>query len=672
MFFNLIKSAVARGIVVKQAVAGFLMLAFLAACTDYVEQIDGQIEERDAYYDAWAESSINPGGYYVDPSYAFEGTFEDSRDGRTYRMVTIGSQTWMAENLNYETPNSYCYGNNNANCDTYGRLYTWAAAMDSAGEWSSSGKGCGNGKICFPTFPVRGACPDGWHLPSIGEWMALKSAAGEDHSDYQEFNFKLLSKTGWNGDKEHTDDYGFSLLPGGAKMNSGKYLYETTRAYFWAVGEDGANSATGILWRSGEETWGESDEKYFGFSVRCVKDIAEKDTVERHRVSYGSLTDYRDNYVYKTVKIGTQTWMAENLNYHKNDSYCYEEDDSNCDKYGRLYKWDAVATGVCPYGWHLPSRAEWDTLFITVNDGQEDATKLKATSGWNDYQEGRGNGVDTYGFSALPGGRLQADGFSEIGNSAYFWATTENEEHASAEYLWLYSAPYDNAYFYTGEEDFGFSVRCVKNNDPEPLWGSSFFWSGADGVGRVETDFDDEDGTSGFWYAYNDSAEGGSSSVIFPSDVEKNEWDDFFGPLVEVYGGIKATVTFGDVVDPPYAGVAFNIKGHKREGVDISNWGGICITYKSDSKSFNIEIVAEEGAYTVDYEKIIWRVVPKTATEFKTYEIPWENFNSYMANPENLKAVLSDAAVIRLNFEGSAGTSNDFFVKAIGSLSQCE
>jgi uncharacterized protein (TIGR02145 family) len=128
---------------------------------------------------------------------------------------------------------------------------------------------------------------------------------------------------------------------------------------------------------------------------------------------------------YKTVKIGEQTWMAENLNYEAEGSVCYDNNPDNCAKYGRLYDWEA-AIKVCPEGWHLPSIEEWDKLLRFVDsedkvyryvggdtssagpyENRRAGKYLKAVSGWNSYKgyDGNGNGTDKYGFSALPGGR---------------------------------------------------------------------------------------------------------------------------------------------------------------------------------------------------------------------------------------------------------------------------
>ena len=128
------------------------------------------------------------------------GTLTDDRDGQTYKTVKIGEQWWMAENLNYaytgvffkyvlstdsnlvyySDSTSWCYDNDAANCAKYGRLYTWAAAMDSAGIIpGNTANGCGYREICnLGHVKVRGVCPEGWHLPDFTEWEALRTAVG--------------------------------------------------------------------------------------------------------------------------------------------------------------------------------------------------------------------------------------------------------------------------------------------------------------------------------------------------------------------------------------------------------------------------------------------------------------------------------------------------------------
>ena len=216
-------------------------------------------------------SSVSvPGGSSDSSVYdADKNTLTDLRDGQTYRTVKIGDQVWMAENLNFVTDNSWCYGDDPANCAKYGRLYTWAAAMDSVGEWSTSGKDCGYGKECSATSPVRGVCPKGWHLPSQAEWNALIVAVG----GYSTAGSKLKSATGWSSGGNGTDTFGFSALPAGHRGNTGNYNGEGDGANFWS--STGVNSLSAYymdLYYSRDYAYLGNNGENFGFSVRCLKD----------------------------------------------------------------------------------------------------------------------------------------------------------------------------------------------------------------------------------------------------------------------------------------------------------------------------------------------------------------------------------------------------------------
>jgi uncharacterized protein (TIGR02145 family) len=181
-----------------------------------------------------------------------------------------------------------------------------------------------------------------------------------------------------------------------------------------------------------------------------------------------SFIDSRDNRKYKAVTIGSQTWMAENLKFNANDSFCYEDSDYNCYIYGRLYDWAAAKTG-CPSGWHLPNDEEWLAL-INFIDASVAAIKLKAREGWDDILENPINiiedykGTDDYSFSALPGGRRNTNGFYGKGNLGYWQSATEvNTEttsRSSAFYMNLFSARVTRSIF---EKTSLLSVRCVKD-----------------------------------------------------------------------------------------------------------------------------------------------------------------------------------------------------------------
>jgi uncharacterized protein (TIGR02145 family) len=177
------------------------------------------------------------------------------------------------------------------------------------------------------------------------------------------------------------------------------------------------------------------------------------------RASIGTFTDSRDKKVYKRVKIGTKTWMAENLNYDvpkvKTD-VCYDKNKDNCAKYGRLYDWN-TALKACPAGFHLPTAAEWAQLTDYI--GERAGKKLKSTSGW----KGNGNGTDDYGFSALPGGYGYWDGsFHDAGSRGYWWSSTENGDKNA----WYRDMSYGSDEYVLGkrrDKSGLLSVRCVQD-----------------------------------------------------------------------------------------------------------------------------------------------------------------------------------------------------------------
>lgn len=171
--------------------------------------------------------------------------------------------------------------------------------------------------------------------------------------------------------------------------------------------------------------------------------------------SAGTMKDPRDGKTYKTVKIGDQTWMAENLDYKTGNSWCYDNNSSNCNKYGRLYDWK-TAMNACPNGWHLPNDGEWNTLWTAVGGTNTAGTKLKSKNGWNS----NGNGTDSFGFAVLPAGYRNYDGrFFGEGDYAYFWSSAGSSSY----YAYYWSFRYNGGRVFRGYDgkDYGFSVRCL-------------------------------------------------------------------------------------------------------------------------------------------------------------------------------------------------------------------
>ncbi len=177
----------------------------------------------------------------------------DNRDGERYATVKISGRVWMAENLKFRLPDSYCYDNNIRNCERYGRLYSWNAA--------------------------RKACPDGWSLPM-----------GDD-LNYQDFNLNH-----------------FRVLDGGYYVDGESFIDLGNRAFFWLGDEKGGDRADAMSFRGTNlETFSFQGRKANGYSVRCIQnwESACKDRL-------GGVMDATGK-TYRTLKIGNQVWMAEDM-----------------------------------------------------------------------------------------------------------------------------------------------------------------------------------------------------------------------------------------------------------------------------------------------------------------------------------------------------------------------
>lgn len=403
-----------------------------------------------------SSSSEKASWAYLNPAISY-GEMIDDRDGQVYKTVVIGEQTWMAENLNLEAENSFCYNDSANNCAKYGRLYTWAAALD--------------------------ACPTDWHLPDSTEWNYLIDVTGGELEAGT--SLKSIRASSDAVIDNGSDEYGFSAVAAGRFENNSAYRDLNTLAYFWSSSERSTTVARmlELSYRFSNAVLG-GEAKSVAISVRCLKNGNEtlkssssEEVLEssssavlvppcktggKDDCEYGSLLDLRDNRTYKTVKIGNQVWMAENLNYYPkitDGSSCYNKESSYCATYGRLYSWE-IAQSSCPDDWHIPSVEEFNTLIENIGGSLVAGAKLKAASGW----DGNGNGSDEYGFSALPAGTF--DGFwtyNNLLNKTDFWASEKGTEGNSPKGLYMGSDIDEARITSYGSTSYGFSVRCVKD-----------------------------------------------------------------------------------------------------------------------------------------------------------------------------------------------------------------
>jgi uncharacterized protein (TIGR02145 family) len=426
----------------------------------------------------------------------------DKRDGNVYRIIEIGEQLWMAQDLMYEIVNQQCFDESVNDCAKYDGLYSWSAAMDSAGNFSLNGLGCGDGLVCVPASPVRGICPAGWHLPNNNEIKNMIYAMMHN-SDLDLFG----RSTFWLSTEEN-DQNAFYM---------GLNMTEEHKSMMASPKSDLKKTLLNVRCLKGKSSDGAAVvSSSSSVSVNSSSsEIKSSSSCDVH-VSYGEMTDERDAHVYRTmtidgcttkknesgeyrVKVPRQTWMAENLNYAylqptstlDSSSWCYNNEPDSCVKYGRLYLWSAamdsaalfsedakgcgfyrnaeswqkchvtgMGRGVCPEGWHLPTRQEYDGLQSTTPL----VCKMK-----NDAQV-------TNGFLLQFGGLYYAEPdcctvynytngehFFEWGEDAsFFWFASEGTIGSDAYRVMVEEVSCVPSTVST-YKFFAFSVRCVKD-----------------------------------------------------------------------------------------------------------------------------------------------------------------------------------------------------------------
>ena len=176
---------------------------------------------------------------------------------------------------------------------------------------------------------------------------------------------------------------------------------------------------------------------------------------------YGTLLDSRDGKSYKTVVIGGKTWMAENLNFATDSSFCYDDTPANCTKYGRLYQ-ESDAVKACPEGWRIPTADDWMDLRNTAESEWSNDLRsiLEDEETWEINPMIDPVPMNLIGFAARAGGyRAKTGQYDGEGTKAYFWGESNMNYYA-----WILSKQYELDKESIMRGYFAYSVRCVQAN----------------------------------------------------------------------------------------------------------------------------------------------------------------------------------------------------------------
>lgn len=357
-------------------------------------------------------------------------------------FVKIGDKEWTVKNLDVEVEGSFCYNKKTENCKKYGRMYTWATAMDIESKYNST-------KFENVTMH-QGLCPEGTHLPSHEEWTELSEAIQSNSSYMQYFNNQLGGAYDYNG--YFRDENYESLFWSSTEYDVSNTYHNFEFAWSWSFRQNGSIGT-------------DNGHKITGAYIRCVKDYEIKDEVssssEAPKSSSSLYVHEEDDF----VQIGEQIWSKENLNVKIEGSRCYNDEPENCEKYGRMYTWAQAMDiksdynkkelgeitmphqGICPEGMHLPSYDEWNELEKNI---QNQDTYLAY------FNSQLGGAYDYYGY------------YRDEGYESLFWSSSEynvTNPYYDFEYAWSWSFRKNNSIGTdNGHKITGAYVRCIKNS----------------------------------------------------------------------------------------------------------------------------------------------------------------------------------------------------------------
>jgi uncharacterized protein (TIGR02145 family) len=428
------------------------------------------------------------------------GSFKDARDGKVYKTVKIGSQVWMAENLNtskfrngeeipfaitdtdweytfnHEKLPAYCIFDNNPEFGSkYGKLYNWYAVND-----------------------PRGLAPEGWHIPTKSEWIILLEYLGGKEKAFA----KMKSKSGWLYNMNGSNSSGFSGSPSGHRRASGAFGGLEEEAGWWMNSH--VDYSFQLFYKNGYSP-GVYPNRDWGLSVRCIKNDEPDRKIktqlepfdynkgEKSYRQYTRLKDLRDGTSYRTAKYGDQIFMAENLNtslflngdtipeaknleqwknaeMNKQPIWCYNEYDSAYEKrFGKIYNWYAVndPRGLAPEGWHVATKDDLEALEKRLGYGEIAVKKMKSVNGWKDEEENTGElglkirrellPTNESGFDLIPAGYCSSGGFVFEGEICAIWTSDSYNDWNAYTYK-LFSTPYSS--IDPDSKEDGYYVRC--------------------------------------------------------------------------------------------------------------------------------------------------------------------------------------------------------------------